>query len=411
MIKQLFTLTLTTFFLCLPFQNINAQNLPENLLQKAQRIHAKALTVDSHLDTPIRIYRSNFDAGIYHDFATTRSCLDYPRMKEGGLNGAFFAVASSQGKCNEEAYTKIYEQAIRVFDAIHKSIEKNSKQVGLAVNPEQFKNLAKEGKRTIFIGVENGYPIGTKLNRVEEFYNLGARYITLCHLKNNQLCDSSTDTLGAGGLTPLGTAVVKEMNRLGMMIDVSHISDRSFYDVIKLSKTPIIASHSCSRAICNNRRNLSDDMLRALAANGGVIQMCLLSDYVKKFPSNIARKAALNAIKVKYNNNEITDVQTNVLRKERDEVNIRYPQQLATVSDVIDHIDHIVKIAGIDHVGIGTDLDGGGGVADCHDVSQLLNITIELVKRGYSEDDICKIWGGNLMRVMTQAEKAAIVKI
>ncbi|MDP4290955.1 MAG: dipeptidase [Bacteroidota bacterium] len=406
MIPKLTTLTITLAFLCLPFQNIKAQNSTEALIQKAKRIHEKALTVDSHTDTPLRLSRSNFDAGVRNDYATTGSCVDFPRMKEGGLDGVFFAVFTSQGKCNEEAYTKIHDQALHLFDAIHQSVRKNKNLADIALNPEQFKKIAREGKRAVFIGVENGYPLGTDLSRVKEFYDLGARYITLCHVKNNQLCDSSNDTLSAGGLTQFGVEVVKEMNRLGMMVDVSHISDRSFYDVLKITKVPVIASHSCARAICNNPRNMTDDMLRALAANGGVIQMCILSDYVKKPKPNPERDAAMNALKAKYTDN-LTDAQLDILRKERDELNIRFPQQLATVSDVVDHIDHIVKVAGIDHVGIGTDFDGGGGVADCHDVSQMLNITVELVKRGYREDAICKIWGGNLMRVMAQVENYA----
>ena len=401
------TLTLAMALICLSFQNMNATNPPETLLQKAQRIHEKALTVDSHTDTPLRISRPGFDAGVRNDFATTGSCLDFPRMKEGGLDGAFFAVFTAQGKCNEEGYAKIYNTALHLFDAIHQTVQKNSTLAGIALNPNQFRKLAKEGKRTVFIGVENGYPLGTNLSRVEEFYNLGARYITLCHVKNNQLCDSSNDTLSAGGLTPFGKDVVKEMNRLGMMVDVSHISDRSFYDVVKLSKTPVIASHSCSRAICDNPRNMTDNMLRTLAKNGGVIQMCILSDYVKKPTPNPERDAAMSALRAKYSS-DMTDAQMDAFRKERDELNVRYPQKLTTVSDVVDHIDHIVKIAGIDHVGIGTDFDGGGGVADCHDVSQMLNITIELVKRGYSEEDIDKIWSGNLMRVMMQVEKYAM---
>jgi len=392
--------------LCLTFQNTEAQKANETLIQKALRIHEKALTIDTHTDTPMRIARGNYDVGIRNDFKTTGACVDFPRMKEGGLDGIFFAVFTSQGKCDEASYTKVYNTALHVFDAIHQAVKKNATQAGIAITPDQFRKLAKEGKRTVFIGVENGYPLGTDLRRVEEFYNYGARYITLCHTKNNQLCDSANDTIAAGGLTPFGVSVVKEMNRLGMMVDVSHISDKSFYDVIKLSKTPVIASHSCSRAICNNPRNMTDDMLRTLAKNGGVIQMCILSDYVKKPSPNPARDAALNAIKAKYTN-DLTDTQLDALHKERDDVYARYPQQLANVSDVVDHIDHIVKVAGIDHVGIGSDFDGGGGVADCQEVSQMPNITIELVKRGYSEEDICKIWGENFLRVMTQVEKYA----
>ena len=197
------------------------------------------------------------------------------------------------------------------------------------------------------------------------------------------------------------------MNRLGMMIDVSHVSDQSFYDVLKLSKTPVLASHSCSRALCDNPRNLTDDMLRALAANNGVVQMCILSDYVKKPLPNPERDSARQAVRKKYNNfQDLKDEQWDAASAEWHALDTKYLHTLATVSDVIDHIDHMVKIAGIDHVGIGTDFDGGGGVEGCKDASQMGNITLELVKRGYTEKDIKKIWGGNLMRVMRDVEKA-----
>jgi membrane dipeptidase len=257
------------------------------------------------------------------------------------------------------------------------------------------------GKRAIFIGVENGFPLGLDLNIVEVFYNKGARYITLCHTKNNDICDSSTDTTEHNGLSAYGEEVVLEMNRLGMMVDVSHISDSSFYDVINLSKTPVIASHSCARAICDNPRNLNDDMLKKLAENGGVIQMCILSDYVKAPKPYPERDSAQNTLRVKYRGfDDLTKEEMAMARKEWYAIDTIFPRKLATVSDAVDHIDHMVKVAGIDHVGIGTDFDGGGGLADCQDVSQLGNITLELVNRGYSEDEIQKIWGGNIMRVL-----------
>lgn len=393
---------------CLGWQSLSAKNAPETLIEKAARIHAHALTVDSHCDTPLRLNRNGFDAGDRHDVLKTGSCVDYPRMKEGGLDGIFFAVFIGQGKCTEEAYTKVHEQALNIFKNIHQSMEKNNEIVGSAVNHKQFIQLAAAGKRAIFMGVENGYPIGSDITRVKEFYDLGARYITLCHTKDNQICDSSTDTLRAGGVTDFGRDVIKEMNRLGMMIDVSHISDRSFLDVIKYSSAPIIASHSCAKAICDNPRNLSDDLLKALKTNGGVIQMCILSDYVKKSAPNPVRDSVFKAIRAKYNNFEgLTEAQADAGHNEWDEATLRYPRQLATVKDVVDHIDHIVKLIGIDHVGIGTDFDGGGGVADCRDVSQMGNITLELVKRGYSEKEIDKIWSGNLMRVLDQVEAIA----
>ncbi len=394
--------------LCFGLQSLSAKKAHETLIEKAARIHAKTLTVDSHTDTPLQLDRNGFDAGDRHDVSTTGSCVDYPRMKEGGLDGIFFAVFIGQGKCTEEAYTKVHAQALNIFKAIHKSVEDNSSVASIAVNRKQFEQLAAQGKRAIFIGVENGYPIGSDISRVKEFYDLGARHITLCHTKDNQICDSSTDTLRAGGVTDFGRDVIKEMNRLGMMIDVSHISDRSFLDVLKYSSAPVIASHSCAKAICNNPRNLSDDLLRALKANGGVIQMCILSDYVKKTQVNPVRDSVFKAIRVKYNNFEgLTDEQANAGHKEWNEATLRYPRQLATVKDVVDHIDHIVKVIGIDYVGIGTDFDGGGGVSDCKDVSQMGNITLELVKRGYNEKDIQKIWSGNLMRVLDKVQQIA----
>jgi len=198
------------------------------------------------------------------------------------------------------------------------------------------------------------------------------------------------------------------MNRLGVMIDVSHASDQSFYDVLKMSKVPVIASHSCARALCDNPRNLTDDMLKALAANDGVVQMCILSDYVKKPIPSPERDSARKEIRKKYNNfQDLTDAQWEVASAEWHAIDAEFPRQLASVSDAVDHIDYMVKIAGIDHVGIGTDFDGGGGLSDCKDVSQLGNITLELLKRGYSEKDIKKIWGGNLMRVMSEVAERA----
>lgn len=238
--------------------------------------------------------------------------------------------------------------------------------------------------------------------------------MTLCHSSNNDICDSSTDPKGAEyqGLSPLGEQVVGEMNRLGMMVDVSHVSDSTFYDVIRLSKVPVIASHSGARAICNHPRNLTDDMLKALAKNGGVVQLNLLSDYVKTIPANPERTAAMDALMAKYGLKSrmgmasLPDEEQKKARADFADINKKYPVQLATVKDAIDHIDHIVKLIGIDHVGMGADFDGGGALADCFDVSQYENMTVELVRRGYSKKDIEKIWSGNFFRVMKAVDKA-----
>jgi membrane dipeptidase len=197
-----------------------------------------------------------------------------------------------------------------------------------------------------------------------------------------------------------------EMNRLGMMVDISHVSDASFYDALKLSTKPVIASHSCSRALCDNKRNMTDDMLKALARNGGVVQMCILSAYVKTPDPNPVRDSAMKAMRARWRNfQDLTESEMDSARRDWWKTDEMYPQSLATVQDVCDHIDHMVKVAGIDHVGIGTDFDGGGGVLGCNDVSEMGNITLELVKRGYSKRQIRKIWGGNLMRVLAEVER------
>ena len=382
----------------------------EEILEKAAKIHDQVLTIDTHNDTPMR-FRSDYNMGERHNVKDNGGGrVDFPRMKDGGLDGAFFAVFTGQGPRDAEGNNKAYERAMSTFKAINKTLEKHPDLVGLALTPDDAYRLEKEGKRALFIGVENGYPIGEDINKVKELYEKGARYITLCHTKNNSICDSSTDRNGPehDGLSEFGEEVVQEMNKLGIMVDMSHASDKSFYDVIEMSTAPVIASHSCCFAICDNARNLKDDMLVKLAENGGVMQMCILSGYLKAQESNPEKDAEEKILREKYNNfQDLSDEEKDIARKEFNALRRKYPQKLATVKDVADHIDHVVEVAGIDHVGIGTDFDGGGGIEDCADVSEMGNITIELVRRGYSKKDIEKIWGGNIMRVLSEVEEVA----
>jgi len=368
---------------------------------KAAVIHQGILTIDSHTDTPLRMMQKGFDLAVRHDSRKEYTKLDFPRMKEGGLDGTFFGAFVSQGARNPEGYEKVHKRILLLFDTIEAAVLRHPEMADLAVTPDDAYRLKKEGKRAVFIGIENGYAIGKDIGLIEDYFDRGARYITLCHTKNNDICDSSTDTVEFKGLSDFGKEVVAEMNRIGMMIDISHASDKAFYDILSLSKDPVIASHSCARALCDNPRNLDDKMLVALAKNGGVIQMCILSDYVKKPDPNPVRDSLREAVYHKYHDwDHMTDEDMKDFRKEMRAIDAVYPPRLATVSDVVDHIEHIVKVAGIDHVGIGTDFDGGGGVEGCYDVSEMGNITVELVKRGYSKGAIRKIWGGNLMRVM-----------
>lgn len=383
------------------------------LLKKAKKIHEKAFTVDTHADTPMLLSRGGFDITKDNDARTTNSKVDYPRMKRGGLDAIFFAVYLGQGPRTPEAHEAAKKRALSIFDAVNTTLKQTSELAELATTPEDAYRIGKTGKRVIFIGVENGYAMGHDLTMLQKFYDLGARYMTLCHSSNNDICDSSTDPKGAEyqGLSPLGEQVVKEMNRLGMIIDVSHVSDSTFYDVIRQSKVPVVATHSGAKAICNHPRNLTDDMLKALAKNGGVIQLNLLSDYIKTIPPSPEREGALKELYAKYSIKDrrgmmtLPEAEQQKARADFMELNKKYPIQLATVKDAIDHIDHIVKLIGIDHVGMGADFDGGGALADCFDVSQYENMTIELVRRGYSKKDIEKIWSGNFFRVMKAVEK------
>jgi membrane dipeptidase len=379
-----------------------------DLEKKAVAIHQSVLTIDSHNDTPLRMMQKGFDMSVRHDARKEYTKIDFPRMQEGGLDAAFFAVFVSQGPRTPEGNEKVRQRAVMLFDTLDAVVGRNQRMAGLAVTPDDAVRLKKSGKRAVFIGIENGYAIGRDLSLISTFYLRGTRYITLCHTKNNDICDSSTDSTENNGLSQFGHEVVQEMNHVGMMIDVSHISDKALADVLAFTKAPVIASHSCAKALCNNPRNLNDTLLKAIAKNGGVVQMCILSDYVKTPAPNPLRDSARTAVRVKFRDFDgLSDEEMKAARKEWNAINERFPQKLATVSDVVDHIDHMVQVAGINHVGIGTDFDGGGGVEGCYDVSEMGNITLELVRRGYSKSEIRKIWGGNLMRVMQITDKVA----
>ncbi len=379
----------------------------QDLNKKAEKIHEEIVSIDTHTDTPLNFLDPDFDIGKWNNFEETRSRVDFPRMKAGKLDAVFMAVFIGQGKRSEEGNLKAKNRALEIFNALHEKISLYPEQAEIALNADDVYRIKKTGKRAVYIGVENGYPIGNNIDNIKEFYDLGARYITLCHTKNNDICDSSTDKKGPefNGLSEFGEEVVKEMNRLGMIIDVSHISDSAYYDILKRTNVPIIASHSSIRAICDNPRNFDDNMLYALKDNGGVIQICILSDYIKTPAPYPERDSAFQAIRIKYNHfDDLTEEQYHEAVIEWRETDRKFPKELATVSDVVDHIDYVVKTIGIDYVGIGTDFDGGGGVEGCIDASEMKNITVELLKRGYNKEEIKKIWGENFLRVFRKVQ-------
>ena len=391
-------------------KRIYGNETESELIERALSIHKKVLTLDTHADTPLRMIEPGFSMSDRHDPNETGSKVDYPRMIEGGLDAIFFAAFVAQDIRNDKGNFRAKNLCVQMIDSILSSIQQNSDVVGLALNPEDAYSLEKEGKRAIYIGIENGYPIGEDLSNIETYYKKGVRYITLVHSSNNDLADSATDPAGPehNGISEFGSKVVKEMNRLGIMVDVSHGSDAVFYDAIKISKAPIIATHSNARSVTNHKRNMTDDMLKLIAKNGGVVQLTMLSNYLRDPVPNITaeklKKELLSSIKPI---DQMTTLEKETMRKRLNEIDDNYPIAPANLKNVVDHIDHIVNVAGIDHVGIGCDFDGGGGIDGVFDVSQVMNITIELVKRGYNEDQIAKIWGGNLIRVFSEVQTIA----
>lgn len=409
----LMSILLIFYFAC------SRQMTEEKILAKANEIHEKIVTLDTHVDIPLNFATEELNPGTRLE----RRKVDLVKMKEGGLDGVFFAVFVGQGERTPEGYEKAKEQALTKFDAIHRMCEiMNPDIVELATNPADIRRIEKTGKRIALIGIENGYVIGKDISLLEKYYDLGARYITLCHGGHNDICCSSssrgTDE-GAEdtGLTEFGKQVVKEMNRLGIIVDVSHISKKSFYDVIETTKAPIIASHSSCRALCDVSRNLDDDQLLALKRNGGTIQICALGGFLKT--DSPERKEALEMLQKEFNLprrrrgrqealEKMSEEERSLYEKKLEELDQKYPPVgRANLQDYADHIDHAVRLIGIDHVGIGTDFDGGGGIEGFNDASEALNVTQELLRRGYSEKDIEKIWGGNLLRVWSKVEKVA----
>lgn len=382
----------------------------EEIIARALEIHERVLTVDTHADTPLRMIEPGFDLAERHDPLETGSKVDYPRMKEGGLDAIFFAAFVAQDIRDNDGNERAKKLVTQMIDAVISSTEQNASLVGLALAPKDAYELERDGKRAIYLAIENGYPIGDDLKNIELFYDMGVRYITLVHSSNNDIADSATDSSGAEheGLSAFGEEVVKEMNRLGIMVDVSHASDDVFFDAIAVSEAPIIATHSNARSVTEHQRNMSDEMLRLMAENGGVAQLTLLSSYLRDEPVNLERSAALQELRSSMKNvSEMTPEERAEMRSAFNEINEKFPTPPATVTDVVDHIDYMVKIAGIDHVGIGCDFDGGGGIEGVFDASEVMNITIELVRRGYSEEAIEKIWGKNVMRVFEEVQAVA----
>jgi len=404
---------LSWIFVLTGFALAAAQKTEDEFNRKTIEIHQKVLTVDTHIDWPSHQSRNpNFVPRERHEAGKFGSGQwDLPRMKEGGLDAAFMSIFTSQGPRTEEGHAKAKAHALKLIELTKKMAADNPDLAEIALTPDEAYRIEKAGKRAMFMGMENGYPIGKDIANIKTFYDLGVRYITITHTRNNELGDSSTDEKKEwNGLSPLGEQVVKEMNRLGILVDISHVSEDLFWDVIAMTKAPVIASHSSARALCDHARNMNDEMLKAVKKNGGVLQVCLLGNYIKTMPPNPERDEALKPLQERLRaarRGELSDEETKKVMEEFQALNAKHPANRPTVQDAANHIDHVVKVIGVDHIGVGSDFDGGGGLLGIDDVSEMPNLTKELLKRGYSEKDIRKIWGGNLMRVFDEAIKVS----
>ena len=401
------TLAAAAVSLCVAAQ---AQTADPALVAKARAIHDKVITLDTHVDidlrnfTPARNYTQRLD-----------NQVNLPKMEEGGLDAAFFIVYVGQGPLTPEGYDKAYKEAVAKFEAIHRLAEEFApKRIGLALTPDDVRTIAASGRKVALIGIENGYSIGTDLARIKEFADRGGRYMSLAHNGHSQLADSNTgerdNTWLHNGLSDLGKQAIAELNRWGIMVDLSHPSKQANLQAIALSKAPVIASHSAARAVADHSRNLDDEELAAIRKNGGVVQTVAFDSYVKiKPPDSPERAAAVAEVRKMMppgGPGEMTDEVRAQFRAKMAEVNKRFPPApKATVAEFANHVDYLVKKIGIDHVGISSDFDGGGDLNGWMDATETFNITLELVRRGYTEEQIGKIWSGNLLRVMDECQK------
>ena len=376
---------------------------------------AAPLTIDTHVDIPFTyMLDPRFDVG-----TATRLKVDLGKMKQGGLDAAFFVIWTPQGPLTPAGYAHVVEQAEQKYEAIGRMLMRYPDRIRLATTPAQLEANHRAGLLSAMIGIENGYSLGHDLHRLDATYDRGARYFGLVHVGNNDLCTSSLpdtehgepamNSAGDTGITDFGRKAVARANALGMMVDVSHASDRCVRDVLAASTAPIIASHSGARAVTDHPRNLPDDLLRAIAAKGGVIQAVAYKEFLKDDPGRRKAEAALQQRIAKQMGQAEYDSDADdylpITAAGMAEIEQSYP--LPTLDDYVAHIRHIAKVAGIDHVGIASDFDGGGGITGWQDASETGNVTAALRKAGFSDADIAKIWGGNLLRVWREVERHA----
>ena len=402
------------------------------LVAKARAIHDRVIALDTHVDIDPRNFTTEHPN--YTDRLNTQ--VNLPKMFEGGLDAVFFSIYVGQGPLTPEGYQRAYDADMEKFAAVHRLAEQLAPdKIEIAYRADDVAKIAAKGKKVALMGVENAYGVGTDITNIKKFYDQGARYMSLAHNGHSQMSDSNTGERDGvwlyHGLSPLGKEAVAELNRVGIMIDISHPSKESMMQTLALTKAPIIASHSAVRALCDVSRNLDDEQLLALKKNGGVVQMVGFSGYVKQSPPpSPERQQALAALRTEFGLppaggggggaggggggrgggglQSLSAEKRAEYQRRMAQVDSQFPPPpRATVKDYVDHIDYAVKLIGLDHVGLSSDFDGGGGVEGWNQASETFNVTLELVRRGYTEEQIAKMWSGNLVRVMREVEKVA----
>ena len=377
--------------------------------KQTYQLHQKLLTLDSHLDTPASLDLPGWSIDEEHDVLHDFTQVDLPRMKKGGLDGGFWAIYTSQGPLTVEGFRKARDFAILRGLSIRNMVAADPDNFALALEAKDAAPIAAAGKRVVYMSIENAYPLGEDVSLLDTFYAMGVRVVGFAHFAHNQFADSSTDPSGKprfGGLSPLGKQLLTEMNRLGVVPDASHSSDQVLDDLLALSTTPVLLTHSGCKAVYDHPRNIDDAHLKALAAKGGVIQMNAYGAYLRASTPNPQRQAALKALYADMREGATMTAEKRAqLLAKRQEIDRLYPDtDRPTFDDFMKHMLHALEVVGPDHVGVGADWDGGGGVVGMEDVVDLPRITAALLKAGYSEADVQKIWSGNVLRVLAAAE-------